>query len=55
MEVNQVLDFVVNNGIAVAVTLYFLWKDSKLTKENTDILNEVKALLLVLTQKEGEK
>ena len=55
MEANQILDFIVNNGIAVAVTLYFLWKDSKLTKENTEILTEVKALLLVLTNKEGAK
>ena len=37
---------------AILVTFYFLWKDSKLTKENTEILNEVKALLLVLTKNE---
>lgn len=55
METNQILDFIVNNGIAVVVTTYFLWKDSKLTKENSAILNEVKALLLVLTSKEGNK
>lgn len=51
----QIVDIVVNNGVAVAVVLYFLWKDAKLTKENTEILEQVKALLLVLTNKEGEK
>lgn len=45
----SVLDIIVNNGVAVAVVAYFLWKDAKLTKENTEILEQVKALLLVLT------
>lgn len=54
MELNGILDFIVNNGIAVVVVAYFLWKDSKLTKENTEILQQVKALLLVLTDKEGK-
>ena len=53
MEMSTLLDFLVNNGIAVGVVAYFLWKDSKLTKENTAILEEVKTLLLVLTKKEG--
>ena len=55
MEFTNLLDVVVNNGVAIAVVFYFLWKDSKLTKENTEILEEVKTLLLVLTNKEGVK
>lgn len=51
----QILDVIVNNGVAVAVVLYFLWKDAKLTKENTEILEQVKALLLVLTKESDEK
>lgn len=54
MDVSQLLDFAINNGIAVVVVIYYLWKDAKLTKENSEILNEVKALLLVLTKKESE-
>lgn len=50
MDVNTLLDWVVNNSLAVVITIYFLWKDSKLTKENTEILQQVKALLLVLTE-----
>lgn len=53
MDLSQIMDIVINNGIAVAVVLYYLWKDAKLTKENSEILNEVKALLLVLTKKES--
>lgn len=55
MEIQALIDVIVNNGVAIAVTGYFLWKDSKLTKENTAILEEVKTLLLVLTNKEGVK
>lgn len=51
----QMVDIIVNNGVAIAVVLYFLWKDAKLTKENTEILEQVKTLLLVLTDKEGVK
>lgn len=52
MEMEAIGNFIVNNGIAVVVVAYFLWKDSKLTKENTDILQQVKALLETLTGKE---
>lgn len=55
MEVGALMEFIVNNGIAVAVVVYFLWKDSKLTKENTAILEEVKTLLLVLTDERARK
>ena len=50
MTLQDLSEFVVNNGIACVVVFYFLWKDSKLTKENTEILNEVKALLDVLVK-----
>lgn len=55
MEISTLLDLVVNNGVAIMVVIYFLWKDAKLTKENTEILEQVKTLLLVLTEKEGGK
>lgn len=55
MNMSEILDFVVNNSIAVVVVVYFLWKDAKLTKENTEILQQVKALLLALTNKEVDK
>lgn len=52
MEWQALGDFVINNGIAVVVVAYFLWKDSNLTKENTQILQQVKALLETLLSKE---
>lgn len=55
MTLETIGEFLVNNGIAVCVTIYFLWKDSKLTKDNTEILMQVKALLDVLVKKENLK
>ena len=55
MEISNLLDAIVNNGVAIVVVVYFLWKDARLTKENTEILEQVKTLLLVLTEKEGGK
>ena len=52
MELQTFIEILRDNGIVVVIVLYFLWKDAKLTKENTSILNEVKALLLVLTKRE---
>lgn len=50
----QIIDIIVNNGVAIAVVLYFIWKDSTLTKENTSILEQVKSLLEVLVKEGGE-
>lgn len=53
MDWQALADFIVNNGIAIVVVIYFLWKDSQLTKENTEILNQVKTLLQIMATKEG--
>jgi hypothetical protein len=49
----QIIDVIVNNGVAIAVVLYFIWKDSTLTKENTSILEQVKSLLEILVKEGG--
>ena len=51
----QIIDVIVNNGVAIAVVLYFIWKDSTLTKENTSILEQVKSLLEILVKEGGDK
>lgn len=45
----DIINILSNFGISVLVVIYFLWKDSKLTKENSDILMQVKQLLELLT------
>lgn len=46
----QFVSILINNGVAVAVVVYFLWKDATLTKENSEILQQVKALLSCLVE-----
>lgn len=46
----QVVGLIVNNGVAVAVVAYFIWKDAKLTKENTEILSQVKEMLELMVK-----
>jgi len=52
----QFINLLLNAGVAIAVVAYFLWKDAKLTKENTEILQQVKAMLevLVKNRKKGD-
>lgn len=50
MILEELVNIMVNNGVAIAVVLYFLWKDAKLTKENTEILNQIKGLLDVIVK-----
>ena len=47
----EIISLFVNNGTARAVIIYFLWKDRTLTKENTEILQQVKTMLEVLSEK----
>lgn len=46
----EIISLFVNNGTAIAVIIYFLWKDRTLTKENTEILQQVKTMLEVISQ-----
>lgn len=58
MEIaEQLTSLLLNSGVAIAVVGYFLWKDARLTKENTEILQQVKAMLEVLikNKKRGEE
>jgi hypothetical protein len=55
MDLTSIMEFIINNGIAVVVVAYFLWKDSTLTKENTSILQQVKTLLETLLNQKGDK
>ena len=47
MEFSNIAEFIVNNGIAVVVVIYFLWKDSR--------LNQVKSLLEIMVKNEEKQ
>ncbi len=41
MEVNEVLNFVSNNGFSIVVAMYSLTRLEKTMKENTEVMKEV--------------
>ena len=45
------MNIILNSGVSIGVVTYFIWKDAKLTQENSNILSEVKTLLTLLENK----
>lgn len=47
----EIINIILNSGVSIGVVIYFIWKDAKLTHENSNILSEVKTLLTLLENK----
>ena len=47
----EIMNIILNSGVSIGVVTYFIWKDAKLTQENSNILSEVKTLLTLLENK----
>lgn len=47
----EIMNIILNTGVSIGVVIYFIWKDAKLTQENSNILSEVKTLLTLLENK----
>lgn len=47
----EIMNIILNSGVSIGVVIYFIWKDAKLTQENSNILSEVKTLLTLLENK----
>lgn len=47
----EIINIILNSGVSIGVVIYFIWKDAKLTQENSNILSEVKTLLTLLENK----
>lgn len=47
----DIINAVYNYGVGVAVIIYFMYKDYKLTANNTSLLGQVKHLLTMLEVK----
>lgn len=59
MEIADIVGLVTNNGVAIAVVVYFLWRDNKFNKTQIETLTSVKNLIsdvkqIVLTKKINE-
>lgn len=54
---NDLVNLIVTNGVAVVIIAYFLFKDYKQTGQIINVLGEVKEILVVLNErfKGGER
>ena len=49
--VEEIVNLVMSNGLAVAIVVYFLYKDYRFNESITKVLTEVKEILAVLKEK----
>ena len=47
----ELVNLFVNNGVAVACVIYFMWYNKKTLKEVTNKFNELQSQILVLLEK----
>lgn len=49
---NEFVNLVVNNGVAVGVVIYFLWRDYRYNEQMILILNDIKSIVTLIKEKE---
>lgn len=47
---NEIVNIIVSNGMAVAIVAYFLYKDYKFNGQIIDVLGEIKEVLSVVRE-----
>lgn len=50
----NVVNLIMNNGMAVVIVAYFLFKDYKFNNQIVSLMGEIKEVLVSLRAKEGE-
>lgn len=51
MELQELINLIVNNGVAVAMLIYFCLYNSKQLKEMTEAINSLKELIKLMDEK----
>jgi len=51
----NVVNLIMNNGMAVVIVAYFLFKDYKFNNQIVSLMAEIKEVLFSLRKKEGEE
>lgn len=49
---NDFVNLIVNNGVAVGVVIYFLWRDYHYNEEMILLLNDIKSIVTLIKEKE---
>ena len=51
MELNEIINLIATNGMAIVIIAYFLFKDFKFNATITSVLTEIKEVLAILKDK----
>lgn len=54
MELQQIINYIVQNGMSVVIIAYFLFKDYRFNGKIVDVLTEVKEVLAALRSHKSE-
>lgn len=52
LKLNEFVNLVVNNGVAVGVVIYFLWRDYRYNEQMILILNDIKNIVQLIKERE---
>lgn len=50
---NELINMIVTNGVAVVIVAYFLYKDYKFNGQLVNLMQEIKEVLSLISRKEG--
>lgn len=51
---NELINMIVTNGVAVVIVAYFLYKDYKFNGQLIDLMQEIREVLALISKKEGD-
>ena len=51
---NELINMIVTNGVAVVIVAYFLYKDYKFNGQLIDLMQEIREVLTLISKKDGD-
>lgn len=54
MEINMILEYIANNGLAVVLCLYMVIHNTKIVSQNTEAIKSLEYMIERLLPKQGE-
>lgn len=51
---NELINMIVTNGVAVVIVAYFLYKDYKFNEQLIDLMQEIREVLTLISRKDGD-
>ena len=51
---NEIINMIVTNGVAVVIVAYFLYKDYKFNGQLVELMQEIREVLALISRKDDE-